>query len=136
VLDDFLDVPGKFEPPEGTGFDAYQGPSYWVSEQCLGVCAARSSAEWAEIVEQSLFSPNRRPDMNVVVRDEVGEGFALLETVNVGERAWTDLLIARWVDGQEKAITCLVTLHENNIDLMGEFEDACLAITSSALEPG
>lgn len=134
VLDDFLDVPGKFEAPEDSGFETNEEPTYWVSQQCAGTCQARSSAEWADTVEQNLFSPNRRPDFDVVVRDEVAEGFALLETVNAGERVWTNLRIARWVDGQDKIITCHLTLHENNIDLMSEFEEACMAITSTVLE--
>jgi hypothetical protein len=136
VLDDFLGVPGKFEAPEDAGFEPSQEPSYWVSRQCVGSCdGPRSSEEWASLVEQTLFSSYRRPDMFVVVRDEVGDDFALLETVNVGERTWTDLQIARWADGQEKIITCLVTLHENNIDLLSEFEEACMSITASVLPP-
>jgi len=122
----------EFEAPDDAGFDLYR-PSYWVSLQCAGACESRTSEQWAEAVEQSLYSTYRDPESHEIVRDEVGADGALLETYRFG---WTDLQIARWADGAEKIVTCHITLHEEHAELLADFEAACLAAESPVLIGG
>ncbi len=75
----------------------------------------------------------RNPEEFEIVRDEVDDNGAVLETYHFG---WTDLQIARWVDGRDRIVTCHLSLHEEHAELKAAFEDACLAIDSPALATG
>jgi len=128
--DEFLEW--EFQPPEGSGFDP-SPPSYWVSLQCAGSCEVRTSGQWAAAVEQSLYSLYRHPEGYEIVRDEVGEHGALLETNHFG---WIDVQIARWVGGQDHIVTCHISLYEDHAELLADFEAACLAAESPVLVAG
>ena len=138
VPDDMFET--KFQPEDSAAFDGFK-PTYWVTQQCLGACETKTAAQWSDAVVQSfLFTSLQTAEGRRVVREDLGEDFAVIEArvgwVEEGafvESEWTDVNIARWGDAQERIIVCQLTVHDNHTGLKDALEQACMSIASTVL---
>jgi hypothetical protein len=121
---------GSVEPPDGNN-DFGFGTKMWVGGGCQGECKVKSSKEWEEAANESMFN-NMLAETPApkVIKDEKKDGrrTAIVEEQHTGgQENDTTVVTAWWKDGGERFYFCNVTLAPEAKDLAPAFEKACLA---------